>query len=766
EGTGVVHIAPGCGAEDFRLSKELGLPIIAPLDENGVYKAGFGWLTGREAQSVAEEVLAELKRKGLLYKVEGYKHRYPVCWRCESELVFRLVDEWFIRMGELYDKPREQVTAEEKAASLRYQMMDVVDDARWIPSFGRERELDWLRNMHDWMISKKRYWGLALPIWVCDDPDCGGFDVVGGREELAARAVSGWSTFEGHSPHRPYVDAVKIACPACGGPATRTTDVGNPWLDAGIVSLSTLPDDLPFEAAKAKWFPADFITESFPGQFRNWFYSLLAMSTVLEGRAPFKTVLGFATLHAEDGREMHKSWGNAIEFNEGADTMGADVMRWMYLAHKPEVDLNFGYGPGGEVRRRFLIPLWNVYGFFVQYANLAEGWTPAAAWDDAAPGAAVPIAGDPAGAQLDRWIHLRLHATVREVGERMADFDGLRATQAIEAFVEELSNWYVRRSRRRFWEGDPAALDTLYEVLVTLTRLLAPMLPFTAEDLYQNLVRGLDAAAPESVHHCRWPQAPAPDADDAVLLAQMGLVLRLTALGRAARSAADLKLRQPLAKAMLALRGEEEAQAIERLGEHLREELNVKALEVLTEEGALVSYSLRPVLPKLGPKHGQRLPAIKQALEAADAGAVAAAVNAGRPVTLEVAGEPLVLEPDEIEVMASAREGLATAEGEGYVVGLVTELSSALLAEGLARDLLRQVQSLRKDSGLDISDRIALTVDGPPAVLEAARDWRDFICGEALALALDFGPPAEDAEGSVELEIEGHAVRLGLKRAL
>ena len=346
EGTGIVHIAPGCGAEDFGLSKELDLPVIAPLDEYGAYMEGFGDFTGRLAQDVGEDVLTALKSKNLLYKVEGYKHRYPVCWRCSSELVFRLVDEWFIDMGKLHDKPREEVSDAEKGDSLRYQMMDSVDQTRWIPAFGREREQDWLRNMHDWMISKKRYWGLALPIWVCDE--CDHFEVIGGREELKERAVEGWDVYEGHSPHRPYIDAVKIACGKCGAKATRIEDVGNPWLDAGIVPLSTLPDDGDFEAAKADWFPADFITESFPGQFRNWFYSLLAMSTVLEEQTPFKTVLGYATLLAEDGREMHKSWGNSIEFNEGADRMGADVMRWMYMAHRPEVNLFFGYGPGKE----------------------------------------------------------------------------------------------------------------------------------------------------------------------------------------------------------------------------------------------------------------------------------------------------------------------------------------------------------------------------------------------------------------------------------
>ena len=320
---------------------------------------------------MTEPIIEHLKREGRFYRLETITHRYPHCWRCGTPLVFRLVDEWFISMGPLYDQPRETLTKEQVDASLRYQIMEVVDQIRWIPDFGYERELDWLRNMHDWMISKKRYWGLALPIYDCSA--CGAVEVIGGRDELKERAVEGWETFEGHTPHRPYVDAVKIACPGCGQPVERIKDVGNPWLDAGIVPFSTLHYREDPEYWR-QWFPADFITESFPGQFRNWFYSMLAMSTVLRREPPFKTIFGYATLFAEDGRPMHKSSGNAIEFDEAADRMGVDVMRWMFAKARPEENILFGWHAADEARRELLI-LWNVYSFFVTYARLA-GWSP------------------------------------------------------------------------------------------------------------------------------------------------------------------------------------------------------------------------------------------------------------------------------------------------------------------------------------------------------------------------------------------------------
>ncbi len=339
EGTGIVHIAPGAGAEDFQLGKQNGLPIIAPLDDEGVYVDGFAWLTGMQVSDVATPIFDNLQEKGLLYHVEPYTHRYPTCWRCKTELVFRLVDEWFISMD-----------------GLRERLLDITRQIRWIPAFGLERELDWLKNMHDWMISKtNRYWGLALPIWECDSDTCDHFTVVGDDIELKERAIAGYDEFAGHTPHRPYIDAVKLRCEKCGGTMTRTADVGNPWLDAGIVSFSTLQYRRNPEYWQ-KWYPADWISESFPGQFRNWFYSMLVMGAIVDSSPSFMSNFGYATLWAEDGRPMHKSWGNSIEFNEAADKMGVDVMRWMYCNHKPEQNLLFGYQRADEARRQFLIP--------------------------------------------------------------------------------------------------------------------------------------------------------------------------------------------------------------------------------------------------------------------------------------------------------------------------------------------------------------------------------------------------------------------------
>ncbi len=357
EGTGIVHIAPGCGKEDFALSKEHGIAVIAPCDDEGIYIDGFGPLTGSfvSADATREAIIASLREKSALYRTQQYAHRYPHCWRCGTELIFRLVDEWFISMDQ-----------------LRHRIAAVTKQIRWIPDFGLARELDWLKNMDDWMISKKRYYGLALPIYECKA--CGAFEVIGSETELRERAIEGWDVFEGHSPHKPFIDAVKIACKQCGEPVSRIADVGNPWLDAGIVPYSTLHyrDD---RAYWDEWFPAHFITEAFPGQFRNWFYSLLTMSTALEDRPPFEVVLGHAMVRDEHGEEMHKSKGNAIWFEDAADNMGVDVMRWLFYKQNPAINVNFGYGPADEVRRGMFLTLWNTYAFFVTYAEL-DDWSP------------------------------------------------------------------------------------------------------------------------------------------------------------------------------------------------------------------------------------------------------------------------------------------------------------------------------------------------------------------------------------------------------
>ncbi|MFZ2487227.1 MAG: class I tRNA ligase family protein [Anaerolineae bacterium] len=735
EGTGIVHIAPGCGADDFHLSKQHRLPVIGPVDESGIYLAGFDWLTGRSAQQVAPEIFANLENKGVLYRLEEYTHRYPTCWRCRTELIFRLVDEWFISMGETYDTPREELSAEQVNASLRYQIMEVVDQIRWIPSFGYERELDWLRNMHDWMISKKRYWGLALPIWVCDDPACGHFTVIGSEHELKERAIAGWEVFDGHTPHRPYIDAVKIACAQCGGEATRITDVGNPWLDAGIVPFSTLgyrQDHVYWN----KWFPADWISESFPGQFRNWFYSLLAMSTVMERRPPFLTNFGYALLLGEDGREMHKSWGNAIDFHEGAERIGVDVMRWMFLDHKPETNLLFGYQRADETRRRFHIPLWNVYSFFVTYANLAKEWQKSKQVDKETGGQEHNDLSTHFDL-LDRWIVARLQQLIQVVTDRLDNYDAEAATMACEAFLDDLSNWYVRRNRRRFWDGDVAALDTLYDVLLTFARLLAPMTPFVTETMYQNLVRSMDDRAPESIHHTEWPVANVSLIDER-LLADMDLARAVVSLGHADRVAAEIKVRQPLAGIKVVAAGK--AESLARFADVIADELNVKTVDLVEGEAELVQYRILPLNKTLGPRFGKDFPAVRQALTAADPYAIAAAVTARQPVVIVLNGETVELSPDDVLVQAEPRAGFQVTNDaqRGIVVALGTVITPALRAEGLAREVVRQIQQMRKQADFELSDRIVTTYQTDDAELtQAIGEYAAYVQEETLSTSLE-----------------------------
>jgi isoleucyl-tRNA synthetase len=767
EGTGIVHIAPGCGREDFALSKEHQLPVLAPVDENGVYVAGYDWLTGMKVAEVARSIFEDLRRKGLFYQTESYEHVYPHCWRCGTELIFRLVDEWFISMEE-----------------LRGRMMGMTQRIRWIPSFGQERELDWLRNMEDWMISKKRYWGLALPIYDC--PQCGTFEVIGSKEELRARAVAGWDAFEGHTPHRPWVDAVKIRCSGCGATVERIKDVGNPWLDAGIVPFSTLHyhDN---RAYWREWYPADFITEGFPGQFRNWFYSLQVMAAVVEKDAePFETVLGYATLLDEHGEEMHKSKGNSIEFNAAAAIVGADTMRWLYVNHAPEQNLRFPRIPteaeatalraaGQPPRlsdlwmqaRGTLDKLWDVYRFFVTYANI-DGFDPTAH--------RLPVTER---SDADRWILSELQDLIAAVTQHLAVYDAQSAATAITEFVLNLSNWYVRRSRRQFWKGEEdtgkvAAELTLYECLVTVTKLLAPFTPFVAEALYQNLVRRVDAAAPESAHLCEWPVAD-PALVDRRLHDETALVLRMVNLGRAAREKAQIRVRQPLAALYVTVTTRAEREALERLGNQVLDELNVKRLEFLTHGSDMLLYTLRPRLQALGPKYGKQMPKVLAALRAADAHAAADALRERGALTLGVEGQPITLTPDEVEVVASAREGFVAAEDRGYVAVVDATLTPELLAEGMVRDLTHYLQEVRKRAGLEIEDTIDAWLTTDAELAGVLRAQASYVADETLTRHLTIAqaghaggesapPPDAYAETIPAAKLGGHEVMVSITK--
>ena len=742
EGTGIVHIAPGCGAEDFQLGKRLGLPVIAPLDESGIFVEGFESLSGRDVRDVADPIIERLRHHGRFYRLETITHRYPHCWRCGTPLVFRLVDEWFISMGEVYDQPRETLTAEQVDRSLRYQIMEVVDRIRWFPSFGYERELDWLLNMHDWMISKKRYWGLALPIYDC--AGCGTVSVVGGREELRERAVEGWQAFEGHTPHRPFVDAVRIACSGCGAPVSRIADVGNPWLDAGIVPFSTLHfrED---PAHWARWFPADFITESFPGQFRNWFYSMLAMSTVLRREEPFRAIFGYALVFGEDGRPMHKSWGNAIEFDEAADRMGVDVMRWMFAKARPEDNILFGWHAADEARRELLV-LWNVYAFFARYARSA-GWSPA---QPAPPASERHV--------LDRWILSRAAATAEACGADLDGFDAAGAARTLSGFIDDLSTWYLRLSRRRFSRsaGGPeraGAFATLHAALVTTSRLLAPMLPFLAESMYDNLAAGA-SGSPDSVHLTTWPTVQLAADRDAALETAMGTARRAVELTRTLRSNAAIRTRQPLAQAWLAVPGGAAA-LTPSLVELVAAEANVRVVTVLDDESDLVERRVKPLLPRLGRRLGSAIPAV---MAAARAGEVEFLPDGA----VRLAG--VVLAADEVEIQAAPRPGTAVAADDGLVVVLDTSLTDDLRLDGDVREIQRAIQELRRTAGLEMDDRIRLWLEMDERLRERLGVSLDLIAAETLASQLLLSRPPDGATSNA-VEISLGQVTVSLERA-
>jgi len=735
EGTGIVHSAPGAGREDFALSKDTGLSIIAPLDEFGVFVEGFDWLTGRQVSEVNKPIYDSLRQKGLFYRLDPYSHRYPVCWRCDTELVFRLVDEWFISMSELRDM-----------------IADVTRKILWIPAFGLERELDWLRNMGDWMISKKRYWGLALPIYKCD---CGHFDVIGDEKELEARAIEGWERFQGHSPHRPWIDAVKVRCPDCGAAVSRIRDVGNVWLDAGIVPFSTI-NYRHDRSYWRDWFPADWISESFPGQFRNWFYSLLTMSTVLENTEPFRAIFTYALMRDEKGDEMHKSKGNAILFEDAADMMGVDAMRWLFSRQNPAANLGFGYDVADETRRRFLIPLWNVYSFFVTYANIDR-------YDPNVP--APPVESRP---ELDRWIISELNSLVTSVRDFLDRYEPENAARETERFVEYLSNWYVRRSRRRFWKSGVlgqtgadqdklSAYSTLYECLVTLTRLLAPFIPFVTEKMYRNLTRPLDGAG-ESVHLEPYPE-PSESSIDRRLSEATRLAIRVSSLGRGARSKAEKKVRLPLERALVKLRTLDEEELLAMVEPQIRDELNVKAVGVIKDNREVCEFEVRPNMALVGPKYGAEARQITSALATASPAEIAAEVEAGRSVM--VGG--YTLEPREVTVTTSDMPGYSTNSDSGYTVAVTTDISPELAEEGLARELVHRIQNMRKAAGFDIADYIVTHYEGNEKLNEVIARHARYIRQETLSRELFAATPAEGAYIESH-SLDGLDVVIGVKR--
>jgi isoleucyl-tRNA synthetase len=667
EGTGLVHTAVSAGTEDFQLGKKLGLPMIPIIEDNADYMGDMDFLSGENAKKHPEVILDYLsaetaKGKPWVFKIENYTHRYPACWRCKTELVWKVADEWYIAMDKV--DPTDELKR-----TLREQMIDVTKKISWLPEFGLDRELDWLKNMHDWLISKpNRYWGLALPIYECKK--CGHFEVLGGREELKTRAVAGWEKFDGNSPHRPWIDEVKIKCSKCGELVSRTLDVGNPWLDAGIVPFSTLVDPKTGEVSYLsdkkywqEWFPAEFITESFPGQFKNWFYSLIVMSTVLEKTNPFKTVLGFATMLDGKGKPFHKSAGNAIEFVEGADKFGADVVRWLIAKGNPAENILFDEKRVDEARRQFFLMLWNVYSFFVTYAML-DNWTP---------GEESNLDSDNI---LDKWILARLAEVTEASTKSLERFNSQPAILAIEDFANDLSLWYIRRSRDRVGPTAENGQDktsfyrTAHHVLVTLTKILAPITPFIAEEMYRNLT------GEESVHLAHWPNKVATNETEKWLVEKMGQVRKAIELGHALRKQEAIKVRQPLSDIFYSFGGKNEKYDPLIWMDLFKKELNVK----------LVVY---------GESHH-------------------APVHSGHWV--------------------SATHSIAPGD---ISVSLRIDLNDQLIAEGQAREIVRQIQDARKVAGTAMDEIVVTALPDWPA------NFEDYIKKETLSQELKKGDTLE-----------------------
>jgi isoleucyl-tRNA synthetase len=700
EGTGIVHIAPGCGSEDFDLAREHDLPVLMPVDESGRFYDEYGWLHGLSTADAAEQIIGWLEERGKLVEAGLYEHRYPECWRCHTPLIFRIADDWFISVEE-----------------LRPKLLEANATVEWVPGYFEKRMEDWLRNMGDWNISRRRYYGLPLPFYPCA---CGHLNVIGSKAELAERAIEGMDQLV--ELRRPWIDRVPVRCAACGETATRIPEVGDVWLDAGIVPFSTLgwenadwiPEgyatgaakglttaDLPDHAYWESWFPADWVSEM-REQIRLWFYSQLFMSVVLVGRAPFKRVLGYEKMFDQTGREMHASWGNTIPAEEAFAQMGADVMRWQYCRQPPTQDLWFGFGPAHEIKRRFLT-FWNSVKFFVDYANI-ERFEPA--WAELEPGA-VELR------PLDRWLVERTNQLVADAEAAYEATLTVDAVRAFEAFVDDVSNWYIRRSRRRFYSFDEAAFRTLWYALVQSLRTMAPITPFLTDHLWRNLVRD----GPASVHLAPWPESEQPDR---ALLEEIAQVRRVVELGRQARSASRLKLRQPLRRLVVA----GASSSAEGHADEIADELRVKEVAFAAVEAS--ELRVKPNLPKLGPKLGSRLREVREALAAGEF----TELGDGR---FQVNG--VVLEADEVLVERVGHEGWSVATDGILTVALDTALDDDLRREGRLLDRVHEVNVLRRESGLEITDRIRLWL--PDADLVARYAQR--IMDETLAVDLSEG---------------------------
>lgn len=715
DGTGLVHTAIAFGEDDFNLGMRYGLTVVNPVKLDGTYDERIGKYAGRFVKDADRDLIADLESRGKLLKAEDYEHSYPFCWRSGDPLLYYAKPAWYIKTSE----KREELLASNESVT-------------WYPEHIKHGRFgNWLANNVDWALSRERYWGTPLPVWRCSE---GHTHVIGSFDEL--ESLSGVRL---EDPHRPYVDEVEFPCPECHRKMKRVPEVIDVWFDSGAMPFAQHHAPFENEGVFAQRFPADYICEAID-QTRGWFYSQLAVSTLLFGKSDFKNVVCLGHILDEDGAKMSKSKGNIVEPWGVIDQFGADALRWYFFTSKQPWDgYRFTTKDVGEGVRLFLRQLWNTYGFYVQYANAGD-----------------VAAADPSGATdpLDRWILSRLAATVEEVTDRLENFDATFAGRAIAQLVDDTSNWYVRRSRRRFWDGDPHAFATLREVLVTVAKLLAPFTPFVADELYENL----DGSEP-SVHLTDWPVVGARDVELETAMATARDAVRL---GHSARGAAKVKVRQPLREAVVVAPGRER-EAIQRLEAIVREELNVKALRFVDRAEDLGSYEVKANYRTLGPRFGKSMPQAAAAIAALEPASVADALREGRTIGVNVGGSEHELGPDDLQLRLEPLEGYQVEREAAHAVALNLELDDELRREGLAREVVRAVQNARKNAGLEVEDRIALTLGGDDALLAAAQAHEAYVTGEVLATSVAYdGAVNGSAEAAT---IEGRELRIALSRA-
>ena len=732
DGSGLVHLAPAFGADDMQMSIENDLPILMTVNDSGRFTSAVRPWAGMWVKDADPLIVKDLEQRGLLYKVGSYEHTYPFCWRCDTPLLYYARSTWYIRTSELKDR-----------------LVALNENVNWYPEYIKNGRFgNWLENNIDWALGRERYWGTPLPVWECEG--CHHQVCVGSIDELSKLAGR---DLEDLDLHRPYVDNVHLVCPQCAGRMSRVLELIDVWFDSGAMPVAQW--HYPFENLQTfkEQFPADFICEAVD-QTRGWFYTLHAISTLVFDSHCFNNVICLGLILDKDGYKMSKSRGNVVEPWDVITQHGADALRWyLYTAGPPGQERRFSEDLVGDVVRNFTLTLWNTYSFFVTYANLDE-WSPTSEMK-------------PDYSDLDRWLLSSLNALVRDVTDAYENYNVPAATRPIEKFVDQLSNWYLRRSRRRFWKTESdsdkfAAYATLYKALKTLCYLLAPTMPFMAEEVYQNLVRSFDKEAPLSVHLADWPTFD-PDLVDEKLNRDMITIMKLASLGHAARNSENLKVRQPLSEAAFVVGNLDEQSVVEDYADLLKDELNVKQVSLLGSASEAVCFSLNPLPKQLGQRFKALFPKVRKALMDLPADQSARKLLDGETLTISVEDERYQVMPDEVEVRAEAKEGYAVASEGAYLAALVTELSPELIKEGLVREFVRRVQSLRKEADFDIADRIILYYTASKGLCEAIAEFEAYIREETLAIELITG---QNPEGLPFLqdEFDDESLRISIEK--